>query len=527
MSRCLKLIGMICLPVSLFVTVCRPNLHESDLPSGFTEIQYTPRIEPDYTDTVIPPNIAPLNFIIDEHGLGHRVKIHSANGKPIILSAKHSQVLIPIKSWKRLLTENTGQKLIIDVYTEYEPHRWKRFVPVTITIAAEKIDSYLAYRLIEPQYKYYRMMGLFQRNLENFVETCFLHNRVTGGNCMNCHTFYKNRTDTMIFHMRGGAASGTMLIQGRKMSKVNTATDFNRAGAYASWHPNGSLIVFSVNSLKQFFHSTGESRDVLDIASNLILYDTHLNQVTSSPLISDPDRLETFPSWAPDGRFLYFCSAPKFESFYEEDGDLSYDRIRYDLKRIQYDESTGRFHHLETVLSSDETQQSILIPRISPDGRYLLFCMVRYGNFPIYRPSSDLYVMDLNSGRYYKPDINSDSTADSYHSWSSNSRWIVFSSKRDNGFCARPYISYIDSSGQFHKPFVMPQKNPSFYQTFLMTYNVPEFSVNPIQFRWQKIVQTAFDSENVRNAKLDAKVQVNLQTETDVAEEDWKIKPSN
>jgi hypothetical protein len=527
MSRHLKRIMIIGLPVSLFVTVCRPNLHESDLPSGFTEIRYSPRITPDYTDTVIPPNIAPVNFVIDELGLAHRVKIHSANGRAIVLSAKHSEVRIPIKSWKRLLTENTGQKLIIDIYTEYEPDQWKRFLPITIEIATEKIDSYLAYRLIEPQYKYYRAMGLFQRNLENFDETCFLYNRVTGDNCMNCHTFYKNRTDTMIFHLRSGAASGTMLIQGRKINKVNTATDFNRAGAYASWHPNGTQIIFSVNSLKQFFHSTGESRDVLDIASNLILYDTHLNQVTTSPLISDPERLETFPSWAPDGCSLYFCSAPKFESFYEADGDLSYDRIRYDLMRVQYEADTKRFYHLETVLSSDETKQSILIPRISPDGKYLLFCMTPYGNFPIYRPESDLYVLELNSGRHYKPDINSDGTADSYHSWSSNSRWIVFSSKRDNGFCARPYISYVDSTGQFHKPFIMPQKNPLFYQTFLMTYNVPEFSVNPVQFRWQKLVQTAFDNENVRNAELDAKVQINLPTKADKAEEDWKMKPSN
>ena len=527
MARWHQITGMFCIIVSLFMTDCGPNLRDSGLPAGFMEISYTPWITPDYTDTVIPPNIAPLNFNINELGRAHRVKIHSANGKAIVLSAKHSQVRIPIKLWKRLLTENTGQQLIIDVYTEYEPDHWKHFVPVTIKIATDKIDSYVAYRLIEPQYKYYRAMGLYQRNLENFDETCFLHNRVTGGNCMNCHTFYKNRTDTMIFHMRSGAASGTMLIQGRTMNKVNTATDFNRAGAYASWHPNGTRIVFSVNSLKQFYHSTGESRDVLDIASNLILYDTQLNQVTTSPLISDPDRLETFPTWSPDGRYLYFCSAPKFESFYKADGELSYDRIRYDLKRVQYDESTGRFHDLETVLSSDETQQSILIPRVSPDGKYLLFCMVRYGNFPIYRPSSDLYVMDLKSGRYYKPDINSDTTADSYHSWSSNGRWIVFSSKRDNGFCARPYISYIDSNGHFHKPFEMPQKNPSFYQTFLKTYNVPEFSVNPIQFRWQKLVRTAFDNVNVRNAKLDEKIQVNAPTKTDAAEEDWKIKPSD
>ena len=37
-----------------------------------------PRIDPDYTDVVIPPNLAPLNFSVREPGTAFRVDIGSA-----------------------------------------------------------------------------------------------------------------------------------------------------------------------------------------------------------------------------------------------------------------------------------------------------------------------------------------------------------------------------------------------------------------------------------------------------------------
>ena len=65
-------------------------------------INRLPRISPDYSGIVIPPNIAPLNFRIMEKGLSYRVKISSANQAPLILMSEHSNIYIPIKSWKKL-----------------------------------------------------------------------------------------------------------------------------------------------------------------------------------------------------------------------------------------------------------------------------------------------------------------------------------------------------------------------------------------------------------------------------------------
>lgn len=48
-------------------------------------------------------------------------------------------------------------------------------------------------------------------------------------------------------------------------------------------------------------------------------------------------------------------------------------------------------------------------------------------------------------------EVNS-SDAESYHSWSSNSRWFVFSSRRDDGLYTRLYIAHASPDEQIGKP---------------------------------------------------------------------------
>ena len=95
-----------------------------------------------------------------------------------------------------------------------------------------------------------------------------------------------------------------------------------------------------------------------------------------------------------------------------------------------------------------------------------------------------------------------------YHTWSSNGRWFVFASKRMDSLTARPFFAYFDEDGTIHKPFVMPQKDPTFYQSYLKTYNRPELITGPINIRPQVWVKTAYDNENRFDAKLDPNVLV-------------------
>ncbi len=102
--------------------------------------------------------------------------------------------------------------------------------------------------------------------------------------------------------------------------------------------------------------------------------------------------------------------------------------------------------------------------------------------FPVWHKEADLHLIrlaDLNVDTL--PAVNS-GHADSYHSWSSGSRWFVFASKRDNGMYGKPYFAHIDKDGRSSKPFVMPQKDPDFYEFFMKSYNIPELSKGPVPF---------------------------------------------
>jgi len=327
-------------------------------------------------------------------------------------------------------------------------------------------------------------MGIYQRNLENFRETPVMLNSYTDDNCMNCHTFWRNNSKKMMFHMRGQHA-GTIIYNNHNLSKINTKTGNTISpGVYPSWHPGGNYIAYSVNSIVQSFHAIqGKKVEVYDTLSNIIVYDINRNSVTTCSYLSDPDHLETFPTWSPDGLYLYYCSAVKQPAH-------KYDQVHYDLMRISFDPEQCSFGKPDTVKSVSGGHRSISFPRISPDGRYLLYCISDYGNFTLWHRESDLHILDLTNGKTFIPEINSPGP-ESFHTWSFTGRWIVFSSRRGDGLYTRPYFSYFDSSGLAHKPFILPQKNPGFYPDFMKSYNLPELVTGRIELNPRKLYKVA------------------------------------
>lgn len=445
-------------------------------------IDRPPRIRPDYAGVTIPPNIAPLNFVVDEEGDACHAVIRGADGTTVEVAASGRTVSWPPARWRRVLEASRGRAIAVEATVRGLGGRWRRFAPFAIAVAPEPIDGYLAYRLLRPLYNNYVNMGIYQRDLTTFAEWPILENRAFDRGCLNCHTFNRGDPGQFFIQTRGPHGPAMLLVSGGRVTKVDTRTAFNRGpAAYASWHPSGRLIAFSVNQLSQFFHTVGENRDVFDADSNLGVYRVDVATVTTCPDISLPDRNETWPAWSADGRRLYYSSAPKLprEKFAE---------VRYDLMCISYEEATGTWGRPRTLLSAAETGLSLQEPRPSPDGRWVLVTASRYGNFPIYQPSADLLLVDAATGRYRRLECNSDA-CDSFHSWSSDGRWIVFSSKRGTGLFARPHFAYIDAEGRAAKPFVLPQKDPTYYDSCLLTYNAPELVRGPASVGRRELVR--------------------------------------
>jgi dipeptidyl aminopeptidase/acylaminoacyl peptidase len=444
-----------------------------------------PRIRPDYSEIVIPPNIAPLNFAVRERGRRFVVRIRCEAGEEIEIVSNSTKIRIPQRRWRLLLEANRGKDLLFDVYAEVDG-QWQRYQTIVNRIARDDIDGHIAYRLIGPIHTRWRQIGVYQRDLTTYKESAVLDGVSLDGACVNCHSFASNDPNRMFVGVRSRKFGGSaVLVADGKAEKIGTKF------GYTAWHPSGRVAAYSINKTRQFFHTAGaEVRDVVDLDSALAYYSVEMRNVKMVPGASDKQRLETYPTWSPDGRYLYYCSAPFHWTDRNAIPSAHYAKVRYDLMRISYDIDADKWGQPETVLSAQETELSILMPRISPDGKFLLFCMCRYGCFPIHQTTSDLYMMDLATGQYARLAVNSE-FSESWHSWSSNSRWIAFSSRRRGGYFTRCYISFVDGTGRVHKPFILPQSDPSFYDSYLKTVSVPELITGPVPLTSETVTRAA------------------------------------
>jgi hypothetical protein len=466
--------AILILPVIFVLSACQSHWPEKAQP-----VSRRPVLYPNYGETVIAPNIAPLNFEIKESGVRFLARIAGEKGGSVEVSSRDGRIVLPAPAWKQLIAQNRGAAVWVTVTVQDKDGAYRRFAAVRIDVAQEDVDRYVVYRFIPPMDHLWVKIGIFQRDLEGFSERPVIENQnfsIEWDGCVNCHSFRRNRPDRMSLQIRSASFGRPMVVikDGVPQTVDTSASGFSKSpAAYQAWHPDGRHIAYSVNKVMPLEHTIGEHRDVWDNDSDLAVYDTDANQVSTTHDIADPERRETWPSWCADGRYLYFCSALQLPmaQLYE---------VKYDLMRIPYDAATGAWGKRETVLSAAESGMSAAQPKESPDGRWLLFSLSHHGNFPIFQPTSDLYLIDLKSGTRQPLTAVNSSWSDSWHCWSSNGRWIAFASKRDGGVLARIYFSYFDRNGQAHKPFVMPQEDPSFYQSCTLTYNVPELIIEPV-----------------------------------------------
>lgn len=482
---------------------CKPK---AEVPSQFAETNTEASVYPDYKDIVVPPNIAPLNFICRDSVATAYVAQLKGGGQELIAGASEDGVIeLDTTGWRALLTANKGSDISVDVYAKH-PDGWVHFNPYKISVAEEPIDAYVSYRLIEPGYELYRQLGIYQRNLTTFKEVPIYENNrayADGDNhCINCHNFRMNSAESMLFHVRSNH-SGTIIVQNGKAHKIQLKdSTIITSGVYPSWHPTENLVAFSTNRTGQAFHVYHpEKLEVMDEKSDLLLYDVTKNEV--SHIIRGQYDLETFPCWAPDGRTLYYCTSnikPLLDmslpdTLITQQLLIKFDSIRYNLMSIPFDPATRSFGKPQMVVNAAAEDKSISVPRVSPDGRYILYTKGDYGQFHIWHKSSDLWVKDLQTDSCYALTEANSPDVDSFHSWSSNGRWFVFSSRRMDGNYTRLFIAYFDKQGKAHKAFVIPQEDPEWNILLLKSYNVPELSRDAVQISMQDLRKCIYESE--------------------------------
>lgn len=472
-------------PLYLF-TACTPTRDTA------TVIDKLPPIYPDYTDVTIPVNIAPMNFLVRGDNVKAVEAVATCGDDQLTVRQRGASVTFDLDDWKDFLGKAAGKTVSLQVYSCDASDKWTEWKTFSWQVANDSIDPWLSYRLIEPDYEVWSNVAIEQRCVENFETTSLSDYQHAGDKCMNCHVYDNSpRKEAQEKHFQRsmlyvrGEGGGAFLSEDGHLRKLNIKTpDMVSGSVYYGFSPTGRYITFSTNVIIPAFHSDAAKRlEVYDTKSDVYCADLRENRIIRSPLVSDSTQLETFPTFSPDGQWVYFCTAP-LDSL-RRGGIKS---LHYSLCRIAFDSQKGTFGtQIDTLfrgtsLTATADGGSVCHPRISPDGRHILFTVQDYGTFPIWHREADLRMMDLQTGKVDSLSVVNSDKSDTYHSWSSNSRWFVFASKRDDGLYGKPYFCYVDRQGRAHKPFVLPQRDPTKYDNTLKSYNAPELGQHPAAF---------------------------------------------
>lgn len=464
-------------------------------PDNVQKVATPPPIFPDYVDVTVPAGIAPLNFaVVPEKGDVQRVDVtvKGADGRELHANGQYAD--FDKEKWHKLTEANRGKDLTVTVCAKIDGN-WVQYNDFTIHVSPNPLDQWgLTYRRIAPGYEVYSKMGIYQRDLSNFDEFPIIENTMTDGQCYNCHTPNRTNPNEYVFHVRGEHGA-TMIYNDGKCTWLNAKNDdIGGSMVYPYWHPKGRYCAFSTNQTRQGFHISGPKRlEVFDMSSDVFVYDTKENRLLLDTLLRTKEWSENTPSFSPDGKWLYFTTAR------QQNYPLGHKDQKYNLCRIAFDEATGSFgDRVDTLFNAEAIGKSVTWPRPSYDGKYLLFTLCDYGYFSIWHKESDQWLLDLASGAARPADEINSTDADSFHNWSDNSRWIVFTSRRHDGLYSHLYLAGMDDKGRFTKPFLLPQKNPlEYYRQSLFSFNTPDFTKSKVEFDSREAVNAILSDERV------------------------------
>jgi len=285
--------------------------------------------------------------------------------------------------------------------------------------------------------------------------------------CGNCHSFdAAGRTLGMDVDYANdkGSYAITELSDKTVLSrdKIITWSDYKREdgeytfGLLSQVSPDGRYVVSTVKDRSVFVPRPDlrYSQLFFPIRGILAVYDRKTRRFSSLPGADDPAFVQSNPAWSPDGKWVYFCRE-KAAAIPEDDEHRAVlitehlarhflkanTEFKYDIFRVPFNDGKGG--DARAVPGASNNGKSNYFPRISPDGKWMVFC--RAENFMLLQPDSRLYIMPAAGGEARPMKCNT-GDMNSWHSWSPNGKWLVFSTKA-HGPYTQLCLAHVDETG--------------------------------------------------------------------------------
>jgi tetratricopeptide (TPR) repeat protein len=407
----------------------------------------------------------------------------------------HSTVWEPSdRQWASIKRNSLGKKAHVTVIGRQAHGDDKSFSrgDIVITTSKDPIGDPLFYREVvlpfgdavkDPSRIRWRFGSIAERKMPPVV----LENLPV---CGNCHSFSSDgKILGMDIDYANDKGAYTVTEVKKEMNLVTgdiiTWSDFKRDpenptfGLLSQVSPDGRFVVSTVKDRSVFVAKPDMmfSQLFFPIQGILAVYATGAKTFSALPGADDTAFVQSNPSWSPDGRYIVFARSAVYHlknlrdrkkallSAEECEEFLSNQKLfKFDLYRLPF--NNGRGGAAEPLPGASHNGISNYFARYSPDGKWIVFC--RASSFMLLQPDSRLYIMPAAGGEARLMRCNT-SRMNSWHSWSSNSRWLVFASKKNTAY-TQLFLTHIDEQGMDAPPVLLEHlTSPD------RAANIPEF----------------------------------------------------
>jgi len=338
--------------------------------------------------------------------------------------------------------------------------------------------------------------------------------------CGNCHSFADNGS-TLGLDVDYGNDKGAYAIMSVSKhmvmndEKIITWADYKREdgeitfGLLSRVSPTGRYVVSTVKDRSVFvaLPDIMISQLFFPIKGILVVYDREKETYTELPGADDPQYVQSNPVWSPDGEEIVFARAKAYHAgridqqnsalVDEKDvPEFTVDKkpFLYDLYRIPF--NGGKGGTPVPLEGASGNGMSNFFPKYSPDGKWIVFCKAR--SYMLLQPDSELYIIPAAGGVARRLRYNT-ARMNSWHSWSSNSRWLVFSSKVNTPY-TQLLLTHIDENGNDSPPVLLER-----FTSPDRAANIPEFVKLPgdaiVDIREQFLDAYSFLRAGMANAR--------------------------
>jgi tetratricopeptide (TPR) repeat protein len=469
-----------------------------------------------YDRSLFPPEIAPTEFSWSDGASGAeawRIRFDFEDGGKSLTAWSDSIAWVPDpKLWETVKKRTTGKKATVTVQGMQSNFITKLLSlsrplsagKVVISTSPDSAGAPIFYRDVPLPFNFAKeKMELIQWRLGDISKSerppIVLTNLPV---CGNCHSFSRDAS-MMAMDVDSGGDKGAYVISPVEeeifftRDKLITWNDFRRSqgkisfGLLAQISPNGKYVASTVQDRVIFLGKEGSkiefSQLFFPVTGIIAFYDREKKQILPLPGADDPDYCQSNPSWSPDGKYLIFSRAPLRE-FVKTDktknivlslaqsaiflggeqylvDSMDAPPYTYSLYRIPFNDGKGG--KPEPVPGASENGVSNYFPKYSPDGKWMIFCKAR--SFMLLQPDSRLWIMPADFSAPPRELKFQTSRMNSWHSWSPNSRWLVFSSKEHSPY-TELFLKHIDEQGNDSPPVRL-----SAFSANDRARNIPEF----------------------------------------------------